>query len=395
MHVDVNSAYLSWSAAELPSAGTASDLRRIPAVVGGDEAARHGIVLARSIPAKGFGIRTGETLMEARRKCPNLKVIPTDFELYSRRSDDMFALLSEYSDVIQRFSVDECFVDYTGSEKRFGEPVKTANEIRERFKEELGFTVNIGVSVNKILAKMASELEKPDKVHTLFPEEVPEKMWPLPVRELFMVGRASAKKLNSINIKTIGDLAHADPGLIKSMFGKHGELMRNYANGIDYSRVIPEDKVEQKGIGNSLTIDHDVKTKEEACRYILSLSEKVARRLRGIGAEASVVSVTVRTSDFMDYQHQRSLAHSTDLTDEIYELACELFEECWGGEPIRLLGVSVGRFDRSGEEQLSIFERPLRETESLADKVVDEIRGRFGTDAIVRGSLIEGPEKGS
>lgn len=387
MHIDANSAFLSWNAVDDLKNGAEVDIRTIPSVVGGDESSRHGIVLAKSTPAKKFGIVTGEPLVDARRKCPGLLVVPAKRGVYTKYSNAMYNILQQYSPTIERFSIDECFLDYTASERKFGPAVDVAYEIKDRIKNELGFTVNIGVSCNKLLAKMGSDLQKPDRVHTLFPDEIEEKMWPLPVGDLFMVGRSSAKKLVSYNIKTIGDLAHADKEFLKTVFKSHGVTMWEYANGIDYSKVVSEETA-PKGVGNSHTIDHDVKTREEACKYLLGLCEKVSGRLRAMDRKASQVSVTVRTKDFINYSHQLQLSSFTNSTNEIYKIACELFDECWHGEPIRLLGVSTSDFDYAGEEQMSLFGNEKRASDGKTDQVVDAIRNKFGDGAIMRGTLI-------
>lgn len=230
-HVDANSAYLSWEAVYRLQQGDSLDLRTVPSVVGGDPKTRHGIVLTKSIPAKKFNIQTGETLWSAVQKCPNLIIVPPDYGLYRQCSDSMVEILREYSPLVQRFSVDECFVDFSGMGLLSNDPVASAHEIKDRIKTELGFTVNIGVSTNKLLAKMASELKKPDLEHTIFPEEVPTKMWPLNIEELFMVGRATSKKLRSRGIKTIGDPANFKLEWIRSFLKSHGVLIWHYANG--------------------------------------------------------------------------------------------------------------------------------------------------------------------
>lgn len=385
-HIDANSAYLSWTAVDLLEKGYPTDIREIPAVIAGDPENRHGIILARSIPAKAYGIRTAESLMEARRKCPNIRVFPPDYDLYMKCSDAMYELLYQYSPQIQRYSVDECFMDYTRSVKKFGPPLQVAYEIKERMKKELGFTVNIGISCNKLLAKMGSELKKPDMVHTLYPEEIEEKMWPLPVRELFMVGRATAEKLKKINVNTIGDLARSDPHHIKSLLKSHGLLVWNYANGIDDSEVIPNDQILQKGIGNSTTTKYDISDREEACKVLLALTEKVAMRLRKACCKASLISVSLKTDRFIRYSHQLQLQNPIDATSEIYDHVCRLFDECWKGEPLRLLGVSVSNLSREEEcVQLSLFDDETSEKNQKLDEAVDKIRERFGEDAITRG----------
>jgi len=393
LHVDANSAFLSWSSAEALKNGASLDYRTVPAVVGGDEKSRHGIVLARSIPAKKYGIFTPEPLVSARRKCPGLICIPPDFEVYQRYSDAMYKILCEYTPVIQRYSIDECFLDYTGSEKLFGDPVSVAYEIGRRMREELGFTVNVGVSSNKLLAKMGSELEKPDKVHTLWPEEIAEKMWPLDVGELFMVGKSSSQRLRELGIYTIGDLANADMGLLESNFKSFAQLAHNYANGIDDEPVEDYANAPQKGFGNAETVNHNMETREDALKYLLKMSERVAGRLRDHGAKASLVSITLRNASLMFYGHQHKLEFYTDNTDVIFKEATELFDELWHGEPLRQVSVSTGHLIYEDEdEQLSLFSNENEEENKKnikADQAMDAIREKFGFDSIKRGSLME------
>ena len=238
-HIDVNSAFLSWTAVDRLKKGEEIDIRTIPSIIGGDSESRRGIVLAKSTPAKKYGIITGEPIAMALRKCPELVSFPPDFHLYSENSRKMFQILSEYSDRIEQFSIDEGFLDYTGMERLFGPPIEAAETIRRRIQKELGFTVNIGVSTNKILAKMAGELEKPDKLITLFPEEIEEKLWPLPVEELFMIGKRTAPRLHNMGIHTIGDLAKFPLPFLEKEFKSFGKMMHCYANGIDDSVVEP------------------------------------------------------------------------------------------------------------------------------------------------------------
>jgi len=392
MHIDANSAFLSWTAVQMLQNGYGTDIREIPSVIAGDPENRHGIILAKSIPAKKYNIVTGESLFEARQKCPELQVFPPDYDLYMCCSDAMYDIISEYSPVIERYSVDECFMDYTASQRKFGDPVKVAYEIKDRIKNELGFTVNIGVSVNKVLAKMGSELKKPDRVHTLFPEEIPEKLWPLPVNELFMCGRATTRKLNRVNIRTVGQLAKADVNYLKSFLKSHGQLVWNYANGIDDSPVHVDNETTRKGIGNGMTIDHDVDNEAEARIYLLSLTEKVGMRLRKRNFKVGLVNVWVRSHDFNGYSHQMKLYSYTDSTMEIYRYVCRLFNDCWKREPIRMLGVSVSNFIKTGEpEQISMFESAVREKNSDLDHALDNIRIRFGRDSVMRGTFVNRP----
>jgi DNA polymerase-4 len=384
-HIDANSAYLSWSAAALLERGGSLDLRAMPAVVGGSQASRHGIVLARSIPAKKYGVKTGESLFEARQKYPDLLVVPPDYDLYMNCSDAMYAILKRYSPLIQRYSIDECFLDYTASESRWGDPLQAAHRIRTQIREELGFTVNVGVSSNKLLAKMASELEKPDQVHTMFPGEVETKMWPLPVSELFMVGRATAARLASINVRTIGELAAMDRQQLRAMFKSPGERIWQYANGIDPSPVERNEQIIQKGIGNSMTVFYDVTDRREILAYLLSLCERTAARLRNLKARASRVSVWIRTDEFISRQHQRQLPYYTDQTSEIYRTASSLMDECWLGEPLRQMGVGLGSLARDDQEQCSFFESAKLSRDRAADLWIDRIRQRYGDGAVMRG----------
>lgn len=386
MHVDANSAYLSWTAVNMLQNGYETDIREIPSVIAGNPKNRQGIILAKSVPAKKFGIVTGESLYEALSKCPELQIFPPDYDLYMKCSDEMYRILCEYSPLVERYSVDECYIDYTASEKRFGDPVKTAYEIKERIKKELGYTVNVGVSCNKLLAKMGSELKKPDMVHTLFPEEIPKKMWPLPVEELFMVGRATAKKLKRVNINTIGELAKTDILYLKSFLKSHGELVWNYANGIDFSRVSLNEENEQKGIGNSMTLKYDVTEAKEARMFLLSLCERVGMRLRKSGFMAGLVTISIKSSGFERHTHQMKLYECTDSTNEIYKYACILFEQAWKGEPVRQLGIAVSNFKNPMEpQQLSMFGVEKKEKEKALDEAIDVIREKYGKSSIIRG----------
>ena len=391
-HIDANSAYLSLTAVDLMKKGFAIDIREVPAVIAGDPKTRRGIILAKSTPAKAYGIVTGESLMEAKRKCPKLLVFPPDHDLYMLYSNAMYQLLNDYSPVIQRYSIDECFLDYTASQKRFGDPLDVAYQIKERIKNELGFTVNIGISTNMLLAKMGSELKKPDRIHTLYPDEIKEKMWPLPVSELFMVGHASAQKLNKINIKTIGELAESDPEHMKALLKSHGLLIWSYANGIDEGEVTHDSAILQKGVGNSTTIDHDVTDRKEAQSILLSLTEKVATRLRKLNCMGCLISVSLKTDGFIRYSHQVKLCTPLNTTSEIYDHVCRLLDESWRGEPIRQLGVSVSDFCQHEEVQLSMFDSKSLEKNQKLDATIDLIRNRYGEQAVVR-AVFAKPEK--
>lgn len=396
-HIDVNSAFLSWEAVyRLAHKAGKQDLREIASAVGGDITLRHGIILAKSIPAKDYGIKTGESIPEARRKCPNLVLVPPNYSLYEQCSSAFMRILREYSDVVEQYSIDEAFVDMSTSCHLFGTPEQTAVQIKDRIREELGFTVNIGISTNKLLAKMASDFQKPDRMHTLYPEEIREKMWPLPISDLFFVGRATATKLLSMGIRTIGELAGADPAWLKSVLKKQGEVIWGFANGIDLSPVLAQPAA-NKGYGNSTTTPYDVTDVETADRVLLALSETVGNRLRTDRVQASVVSVGIRYSDlsegkFLFVSHQRTLSDPTDLTMEIYTAACSLFRELWNGRPIRHLGVHTGRVSEAGfGRQLNLFDEIDYEKLSRMDETVDGIRKRFGIDAVMRAAFLDQP----
>ena len=366
-HIDVNCAYLSWTAAALLEDGYETDLREVPSAIAGDPNNRHGIILTKSIPAKKYGIKTGESLYEARKKCPELMVFPPDYDLYLLCSEAMFQILSEYTPIIQRYSVDECFCDLTNTLKAKEDPVGLAYEIKDRIKNELGFTVNIGVGSNKLCAKMAGELKKPDMVHTLWKDEIPNKLWSLPVNELFMVGRASTAKLNKFNIRTIGDLAKADRVFLKTLLKSHGLVIHDYANGIDNSEVVLNSETIQKGVGNGLTYAYDLENKEDIYKEVLALCERVGTRVRKLGCMAGRVSVHLRSHNLSGYSHQVRLQGYITTTDEIYDVAKTLIEEMWKGEPIRAMSISLSDLSKSNQVQLSLLDAKDKErTEAAA-----------------------------
>ncbi|MCB2290594.1 DNA polymerase IV [Clostridium sp. CS001] len=387
-HIDVNSAYLSWEAAYRLQHGEELDLRLIPSVVGGDEESRHGIVLTKSIPAKKFNIQTGETLHNARQKCPGLIIVPPRYWLYIKCSNAMYQILIEYTPQIQRFSVDESFLNFSNMEHLYPDYMVLAETISQRIKTELGFTVNIGISTNKLLAKVASDFKKPNMIHTLFPHEIKQKMWKLPVEDLFMVGRATAPKLHNLNINTIGDLANYDLKILKNKFKSHGLVIYNYANGIDSSEVRKSNYMEVKGIGNSTTIAFDVEDKDTAHKVLLSLCETVSMRLRDSQNCCTVISVSIRGSDLISYSRQKKLIVATDSTRKIYEIVCYLFDNVWKGNPVRHLGVHITDFCGNDFYQNSYLDTFDYEKDMKLNKAVDEIRLKFGHKAISRSCFL-------
>lgn len=386
-HIDVNSAFLSWEAARRVKNGE-DDIRLIPSIIGGDRTKRTGVVLAKSIPAKKYGIKTGEPIAMALRKCPHLFMAKPDFSLYEHNSREFIRICSEYTPIVEKFSIDECFLDMSGMSKIYPDIIAVAFEIKDRIKRELGFTVNVGVGSNKLLAKMASDFEKPDKVHTLFESEIQEKMWHLPIRDLFSVGEATAQRLEKAYIKTIGELARLDIDILKSLVGvKLGEHLYNYANGIDESPVL-ECRERAKGYSNSITLEYDVQSMAEAENILLALVDVTAMRMRTDGAKAYCVGVTVRDSNFQDKAHQKKLLVATDITNELFVVVKMLFSELWDRrKPLRLLGVSLTDVVFDDDIQMSFFNNDERERARAIDKTVDNIRAKFGKDTIVRGGV--------
>ena len=387
-HIDVNSAYLSWEATRRVRAGE-EDLRQIPSAIGGDQEKRTGVILAKSIPAKKFGVKTGEPVAQALRKCPELVLAKPDFRLYAQCSRAFMDICRRYAPVLEKYSIDECFLDMTGTGKLYPDPIRTAHEIKDAIREELGFTVNVGIGSNKLLAKMASDFEKPDKVHTLFTEEIPTKLWPLPVGDLFTVGHASEEKLKKARIFTIGDLAHTDLREVQRILGmKLGQQLHNYALGISNSPVLAQPE-QAKGYSISTTTEENVTTSQEAFRILRALTDSVAARMRADGARAFCVGVTIRSYQFKNRSHQRSLEDPTDITDEIYAIVKDLFCELWDDvTPLRLLGVSLSNITREDYQQATLFPDEKKENSRKIDRCVDELRNKFGADTIKRGSAM-------
>lgn len=387
LHVDVNNAFLSWTAVDMLNSGYPVDIRTIPSIIGGDEERRSGIVLAKSPIAKKFGIITGEPIYFARKKCNKLEVFNGNFEVFNKASNDLYKILLEYTDKIERFSIDECFLDMTsflGNRKL----IDVAYEINSRVEKELGFTVNVGVSSNKLLAKMASDFEKPNKVHTLYEYEIEDKMWPLPVSELFMIGKKTVPKLYNLRIRTIGDLAKTDKEFLIKRFGKFGLMMWNYANGIDDQEVINKPE-EPKSIGNSVTLPADTKDPEEINKIILALCEQVSFRLRKHNLIANTVNVQLRTKDFVDYSHQKALKYATSSTKEILKTAKEIFIEMYKKEPIRLVGVRVDKLENKNEVQISFFTQKNDEKQEKIDNVLDNLKNKYGYNMVTRAGKLE------
>ncbi len=388
-HIDVNSAFLSWEATRRVSMGE-DDIRLIPSAIGGDREKRTGVILAKSIPAKKYGIKTGEPVASALRKCPDLFLARPDFKLYEESSHAFISIVKEFAPVVEQVSIDECYADFSGTHRVYPDPIALAYAIKDKIRDTLGFTVNVGIGECKLLAKMASDFEKPDKVHTLFLQEIQEKMWPLSVRELYSVGGATAEKLEKVRIKTIGDLANTPLDRVQRLVGiKMGKLIHDYANGIDPSPVLSAPE-EAKGYSISTTLEDDVVSTEQAHKVLLALSDSVTARIRADGAKAYCVAVTIRSNDFKTRSHQKSLDNATDISREVYQLSKKLFAELWDGHtPLRLLGISLTNITREENSQMSLFQDESREKARKLDKAYDAINSKFGASTIVRGSSFQ------
>lgn len=387
-HIDVNSAYLSWTSVERLKEGK-SDLREVPSIIGGNQKSRHGVVLAKSIPAKQYKIKTGEPVANALRKCPNLVMAPPDHKMYAKYSKELMKFLNTYTRKIEKVSIDECYMDFTDIAHRFHSPLDAAFEIKDRIYETYGFTVNVGISSNKLLAKMASDFEKPNKVHTLFPEEIKAKMWPLPLSELYMAGHSSVETLKKLDIHTIGDLAKADVELIEIQLKSHGRMLWEFANGIDDSPVqyIRQDA---KGVGNSTTLPSDLQKREETEPVFFKLAKSVAERLKKEGQKANMVSTEIKYNNFSRVSHQKQLTKASNDVEEIYENAMELFDELWDGTPIRLLGIRTSKLvDEREPEQLSLFDMELPkkkdEREVKIEEAMKKLEEKFGKGIVKKG----------
>ena len=397
-HIDVNSAFLSWTAVEKLRNGSERDLRTIPAIIGGDQESRRGIVLAKSESAKKFGMVTGEPVANALRKCPNLTMARPNHRMYQEYSHRMMEFLLTYTNEIEQVSVDECYLDFTGIAHQFSSPIAAALEIKDKIYEKFGFTVNIGISTNRLLAKMASDFEKPNKIHTLFPEEVPKKMWPLPVSDLYMAGKSSVEVLHKLGIRTIGELANTDPVLLELHLKSHGRTLWEFANGRSGDKVIRE-HAESKGIGHSTTLPKDITSEEEARKVLLKLAEMVGKRVRREHKKAKMISVEIKYNTFQSVSHQKQLERASSADLVLYEAACELFHDLWNGAPIRLLGIRTSKLvDETEPEQMSIFDFQLeneerhkkQEKQQKLDEALDLVRKKYGEKAVTKGGITNG-----
>ncbi len=397
LHVDVNNAYLSWSAINLLKNGHKIDIRNRYAVIGGDESQRRGIVLAKSNLCKKKGVVTAETIGSARRKCPYLEVYAPDFKVYKYYSDKMYEYLCTYTDIIERYSIDECFLDYTGSVKLFGDPVKVAYKIKDDIYKKFGFTVNVGVGNNKLLAKMSSDFEKPNKVHTLFNNEIISKMYPLPIEDLFMIGKSSSKKLRNMNINTIGELAKYDEDELMKKFKSMGKMMHEYANGIDNSPVHFEREA-AKNISSSTVLPYNYSDEKMIVDVIMNLSRRVGKQLRYNKMYADTIGVWLKYSYFDKLSKQEKLNISISTDGEIYDNAKRIFNKLWNHDDgIRSICVFISGLSSTRKKQLSIFDldngnNSNGEDEKLQE-LVDNLQNKYGKSVIRFANMKESDRK--
>ncbi len=389
-HVDVNNAFLSWTAILLLQEGYKIDIRKIPSVIGGDESRRSGIVLAKSPIAKKFGIVTAETLYSARSKCKNLQIYPPDYNWYYKKSHEFHDYLKGYTPNTLKYSVDEAFLDLTGTKYIYKDYIQLAHHIKDEIKEKFGFTVNVGIANNMLCAKMASDFEKPDKVHTLFDEEVEEKMWPLPIEDLFMVGKSTSKKLRELGINTIGDLARSDINFLTRYFKNQAEFLKDSANGIDESKVEPH-KSKSESISVTETMPKDMQDINELKEILFRQTSEVCRQLRDRNKYCNVVAVIFKNYHFENYSRQIKLENPTDKTETIYDTVIELLENSWKKDPIRLIGVRLGDLCSDRKTQISIFDNEEdveEDKDSIFQKKIDEINKKYGNNSVIPASIV-------
>lgn len=387
-HIDVNNAFLSWTAIYLLEHGYKEDIRKIPSIIGGEEKERRGIVLAKSPIAKKFGIVTAEPIYQAKKKCPNSQVFPANHEWYRIESHKFKEYLKQYSPVIEEFSIDECFVDMTGTNYLYKNYIELAHKIKNEIKEKFGFTVNVGIGNNKLCAKMASDFEKPDKVHTLFKDEIVTKLWPLDVKDLFMVGKKTAYELYKINVHTVEELAHTNIKKLEKIFKKQAKYLKNASWGIDDSEVSEANYHRSISISTTETFPHDIDDEEKLKNYLLVQTEKVTRELREKNKYANTVAVIYKDKNFNSYSAQEKLKNPTNETKIIYNKVIEILDKSFKKQPLRLIGVRLSDLCEQKNEQLTIFELSNKmEDNSSIQKTIDELNKKFGSDLIIPASL--------
>ena len=387
-HIDVNNAFLSWTAVQLLEEGYNIDIRTIPAIIAGDESKRHGIVLAKSPIAKKYGIVTAETIYQAKMKCPNLKIFSPNHEIYQRKSKQLMNYLKTFTPIMEQFSIDECFLDMTGTKYLYTNHLELAYKIKDEIKEKFGFTVNVGIGNNKLCAKMASDFEKPDKVHTLLKSEIKEKLWPLPVNDLFMCGKKTSIELNKMNIYTIKDLAEYDFQKLEKKFKSQAKYLKQAAWGIDESKV-EERKDKRQSISTTRTLPHDEENREKLKEVLFLQTEDVCRQLREQNLYASTIAIIYKDKYFKSTTVQEQLENATDNTKEILKKINSLFEKSYNNMPVRLIGVRLANLTKFKNTQVSIFDTEIDNDskEESIQKTVDKINKKFGSSLIMPASI--------
>ena len=385
-HIDVNNAFLSWTALDLLNQGYKYDIRDSYAVIGGDPMMRKGIVLAKSNACKKLGIYTSMTLYEAKKKCSVLKIYPPNYKLYSEMSNKLFDLLSKYTPDIEIASIDECYLDYGKVKNLYGDEYEFATKLQKEIYETLKFTVNIGIANNKLCAKMASDFSKPNKIHTLYTNEVESKMYPLPINDLFMIGKKTSEKLMNLGIKTIGDLANFPYDKLYPHFKNQAKFLINQARGIDDS-IVDNETFIPKGISNEITLEKDITIKEELYPYLMSICEAISVRLRRQKKYATVICVILKDNYFKRKSHQKKLVNATNVTSDIYKFAKEILDEMWNDERIRLIGVRLDKLVDNVMYQASLFDSDNNIEESKVDNVIDNLKQKYGNKIITKASL--------
>lgn len=377
LHIDCNKFYASVECLYRP------EIRSLPVAVGGSPETRHGIILTKNEIASKYNICVGEPLWKARQKCPDLIVVPPNYPLYLRFSRLARMIYEDYSEYIEPFGLDESWIDVTGCQQS-GEEI--AQEIRQRVKDELGITVSIGVSFNKIFAKLGSDYKKPDAVTIISKENYKDIVWPLPCGDLLLVGRATSAKLISYGINTIGDLANADVDFLKKILGKSGEMLHDFANGRDSSPVKHKDYIQDvKSVGNSTTTPRDIRDMNDAKTVLRVLAESVSTRLREQGLKGKTVTLSVRDTDLASFTRQRKMRNYSDLSTEILDTAVMLLENNYSfNKPLRSLGVSVSDFDFEYEQFDLAGTAERREKLERLETTMDGLKRRFGNYCITR-----------
>ncbi len=384
LHCDCNSFYASVESAINP------ELKNVPMAVGGSEEARHGIILAKNELAKKYNIQTAETIFSAKKKCPDLVIVPPRHDLYEEYSQRINDIYLEYTDKVERFGIDESWLDVTGSQKLFGSGEEIANALRKRIREEIGITISAGVSFNKVFAKLGSDYKKPDATTVISRENYKSIVYPLPVSDLLFVGRRTKEVLTKLHIETIGDLAESDVNRLIKALGKQGETIYRYARGEDNSPVDPHANDEVKSVGNGMTFKRDLYGEKDILCGISHLSECIAVRMRKKEVKCTVVQVTIKDPNLHSIQRQEKLDRPTNLAKEITDKAMEIIRRSWNMKnPIRMLTVTGGGIIPEGSsEQISFFDEEKNPKRENLEKTLDAIRDKYGKDSVKNANVI-------